>query len=192
MTRYFYDTEFLEDGRTIELISIGILAEDGREYYAVNSDMPEDRLKREDWLAENVIAHLPINGAGYRGKNPYKSDNGHWIWSLDLNSPLVKPKWVIRNEVRAFMSVGGPPTELWADYGAYDHVVLAQLFGKMINLPSGWPMWTHDLQHLIQPLVERGYELPQQPGTAHNALDDARFVWGQWSWASAILAGNLG
>src|SRR4051812_11038169 len=33
--KYFYDTEFLEDGQTIELISIGIVAEDGREYYAV-------------------------------------------------------------------------------------------------------------------------------------------------------------
>jgi hypothetical protein len=27
--RYFYDTEFLEDGKTIELISIGIVCEDG-------------------------------------------------------------------------------------------------------------------------------------------------------------------
>lgn len=30
--RYFYDTEFIEDGHTIELISIGVVAEDGREY----------------------------------------------------------------------------------------------------------------------------------------------------------------
>ena len=29
--RYFYDTEFIDDGRTIELISIGIAAEDGRD-----------------------------------------------------------------------------------------------------------------------------------------------------------------
>ncbi len=33
MTRYFYDCEFLENGNTIELISIGIVADDGREYY---------------------------------------------------------------------------------------------------------------------------------------------------------------
>ncbi|MCW2560140.1 MAG: hypothetical protein JWP55_4104 [Mycobacterium sp.] len=31
MTIYCYDTEFLNDGRTIELISIGIVCEDGRE-----------------------------------------------------------------------------------------------------------------------------------------------------------------
>ena len=35
-TRYFIDTEFMEDGHTIELISIGICCEDGREFYAVS------------------------------------------------------------------------------------------------------------------------------------------------------------
>lgn len=34
--RYFFDTEFYEDGKTIDLVSIGIVAEDGRELYAVN------------------------------------------------------------------------------------------------------------------------------------------------------------
>jgi hypothetical protein len=29
--RYWLDTEFIEDGKTIDLISIGIVAEDGRE-----------------------------------------------------------------------------------------------------------------------------------------------------------------
>lgn len=36
--RYFFDTEFHEDGQTIDLISIGIVAEDGREFYAVSRD----------------------------------------------------------------------------------------------------------------------------------------------------------
>ena len=33
--RYFYDTEFIDDGRTVELISIGVAAEDGRECYSI-------------------------------------------------------------------------------------------------------------------------------------------------------------
>ena len=36
--RYFYDTEFIENGRTIELISIGVVAEDGREFYAISTE----------------------------------------------------------------------------------------------------------------------------------------------------------
>ena len=38
VARYFYDCEFIEDGRTIELISIGVVAEDGREFYAVSTE----------------------------------------------------------------------------------------------------------------------------------------------------------
>ena len=34
--RYFLDTEFIEDGKTIDLLSIGIVAEDGRELYLQN------------------------------------------------------------------------------------------------------------------------------------------------------------
>ena len=55
--RYFYDTEFIEDGRTIELVSIGIVAEDGREYYAVSTDF--DPSKANAWVRENVLDKLP-------------------------------------------------------------------------------------------------------------------------------------
>jgi hypothetical protein len=33
MTKIYYDCEFLEDGERIHLISIGMVAEDGREFY---------------------------------------------------------------------------------------------------------------------------------------------------------------
>jgi hypothetical protein len=36
--KYFLDTEFIEDGKTIDLISIALVAEDGREIYLCNSD----------------------------------------------------------------------------------------------------------------------------------------------------------
>mgnify|MGYP007132577418 CR=1 FL=1 len=32
--RYFLDTEFQEDGETIRLISLALVADDGREFYA--------------------------------------------------------------------------------------------------------------------------------------------------------------
>ena len=37
-TKYFLDTEFIEDGKTIDLISLGIVCEDGRELYLQNSE----------------------------------------------------------------------------------------------------------------------------------------------------------
>ena len=51
--RYFYDTEFIEDGSTIELVSIGIVAEDGREYYAVSTEF--DASNANEWVRENVL-----------------------------------------------------------------------------------------------------------------------------------------
>jgi hypothetical protein len=57
-TRYAFDTEFIEDGRTIDLISIGIVCEDGREYYAVNSDAPWDRVERGSMI--NLPKGIPM------------------------------------------------------------------------------------------------------------------------------------
>ena len=55
--RYFYDTEFIDNGRTIELISIGVAAEDGREYYAISTEFDTERAGR--WVRKNVLPKLP-------------------------------------------------------------------------------------------------------------------------------------
>ena len=179
-TRFFYDTEFLEDGKTIELISIGIVQDNGSEYYAVNSDMPVDRITRNDWLLNNVWPHLPLRGyrstlATVGGRTQRRTADAG---CLDMTSPLVKPHWVIRNEVREFLAVEGEgegdQNELWADYAAYDHVALAQLFGPMIRLPEWVPMFTHDLRQRLSELGNP--RVPEQETGNHNALDDARHV----------------
>lgn len=55
--RFWFDTEFYEDGRTIELISIGVVSEDGRTYYA---ETPGAHLlaAKSGWLEVNVLPHL--------------------------------------------------------------------------------------------------------------------------------------
>ncbi|WP_306365340.1 3'-5' exoribonuclease [Nocardia sp. CC227C] len=176
-TIYAYDTEFLEDGRTIELISIGIVSDTGREYYAVNSDMPVDRIKADPWLLQNVWSQLPLRGHKSRLQYTGQGDSKHGVrltapGVLDTSSVLVKPKWVIANEVREFLLAEGTPS-LWADYGAYDHVVLAQLWGRMIRLPKGLPMFTNELQQALEKAPEE-FTPPEQTEGIHNALEDAR------------------
>lgn len=172
MTIYCYDTEFLEDGRTIDLISIGIVCEDGREYYAVNADADWDRIRENDWLMENVVVHLPTHSTGLVKKRTGFGERG-WRWGgINMRDSRVKPKWVIANEVRDFLLASSHP-QLWAYYAAYDHVALAQLWGRMIDRPKGIPMWTNDLQ---QELVRRGRKTPPSPTDEHNALADARWV----------------
>ncbi|MBB4935672.1 hypothetical protein F4561_006581 [Lipingzhangella halophila] len=180
---YAYDTEFLEDGHTIDLISIGIVAENGREYYAVNADADWDRIRKHEWLMRNVVPHLPITGRKWLDdylKHPprqYQSPADNPV-GPDLHDTRVKPKWVIANEIREFLLGSDPEqvphVELWADYGAYDHVALAQLYGRMIDLPEGMPMFTRDLQ---QELAHRpDAAVPDQRDGVHDALADARHV----------------
>lgn len=176
MTRYFYDTEFLEDGKTIELISIGIVADDGRELYAVNEEVGKkplvEKIGKHRWLMANVVPHLPLQP----GTKPLMPDGstlpGRFL--LDQNSNVIMPRRMIRNAVREFLLAGTADIELWADYGAYDHVALCQLFGRMIDLPAGLPMYTNDFQQAWRAAGRPA--LPPEPKNAHDALADARHL----------------
>jgi len=160
--KYFYDTEFLDDGNTIEFISIGIVREDGAEYYAVNADMDYLRIKQSEWLVANVMNQLP--------------DVQEW-----------KPKAQIAEEVKTFLLEKGSP-ELWAWFAAYDHVVLSQLFGRMLDLPEGIPMFTNDLRSLIDWVGVK--KLPAQTGGNHDALADARHVKVRFDHVAGLLGGK--
>ena len=54
--KYLLDTEFIEDGKTIDLISIGIVSEIGKEFYEISREFDES--KASPWVVENVIAKL--------------------------------------------------------------------------------------------------------------------------------------
>jgi hypothetical protein len=186
--KVFYDTEFLEDGHTIELISIGMVAEDKREYYAINSEMDLPRILKQDWLVREVLPSLPLsNRAGLdryvaSPPNVFPRPSIDHI-DLDVTNTLVKPRQVIANEVRDFL-LAIPDLELWAWYGAYDHVALAQLWGPMINLPTGIPMWTNDLRQEVARLGDP--ELPEQTEREHDALADARHLKRRAEWLGII------
>lgn len=167
MTALDYDLEFLEDGRTIELISIGMVCDDGREYYAVNRDMPVRRIRKHKWLMENVVPSLPKGHGDQRIHMPTR-------WLFHYADHQVKPRKQIADEVMDFIRAAGPDVELWANYGAYDHVALAQLWGRMIDLPEGVPMFTNDIQQEARRLGIGWDQLPKQEGGEHNALADAR------------------
>ena len=166
MSAIDYDLEFLEDGRTIELISIGMVCDDGREYYAVSQDMPKRTIRKHEWLMENVIPSLPQPHGDWRLHMPPS-------WLFKYQDPAVKPRQQIANEVRDFI-LSVPSPQLWADYGAYDHVALCQLWGTMMHLPAGVPMWTHDLRQEIERLGLTDDDLPKQEAGLHNALADAQ------------------
>ena len=56
--RYFYDCEFIEDGRLVDLVSIGVVDEFGREFYAVSTQFDDSRAV--PWVRRNVLDKLPV------------------------------------------------------------------------------------------------------------------------------------
>lgn len=184
--RIFYDWEFVEDGHTIEPISIGMVAEDGRELYLVNEEADDDplkdRIRKHRWLMENVVPHLPLRGKV--SKDGTFSERGNWgYYNLDLADNRVVSRRFMRNAIRDFIEASAP-AELWGYYSSYDHVLLAQQFGPMIDRPSAMPMWTNDVQQVAAALGLDN-SLPPQVGIAHNALDDARWTKAAWQHLAA-------
>ena len=140
--KIWFDTEFIEDGRTIDLLSIGLVAADGRRYYAEPSET--DRSRADEWVRKNVIAHL---------------------------TGETKPRAQIAREIVQF---AGADPEFWAYYADYDWVALCQLYGRMIDLPKGWPKYCRDLKQLCDGLGNP--RLPKQTSTEHHALADAEWA----------------
>jgi len=150
--RFYFDTEFLDDGKSIDLISIGIVNQDGKEYYAVSGEFDESRAT--DWLRSRVLAHIP--------------------------SRLVrKSRAVIAAEVSDFLHGPGlwdkaESPEIWGWYPAYDWVALCQLYGPMIGRPAHFPKRPLDLRQELD--RDPAFIRPKQDGTKHNALEDAKWV----------------
>lgn len=90
--KIWFDTEFIEDGHTIELLSVGMVREDGKTLYLEN--LSADYSLASDWVKENVIPHLDLVKHGVAREE-------------------IGPK------VRAF---AGEKPEFWAYYADYDWV----------------------------------------------------------------------
>lgn len=78
---------------------------------------------------------------------------------------------------------GAMQPEFYAYYADYDWVVFCWLFGKMIDLPKGFPKYCIDLKQMLEAhnnffaidsTEEPGYPV-QEKGKEHNALEDARW-----------------
>lgn len=160
--KYFLDTEFIEGfhkplfGKRrhfIDLISIGIVREDGKKYYAISDGFnPRDA---DVWVKENVIGKLPK-------KNVNWSDQGGDSPKMRIESLLYKPNVVIANEVRLFFGCyedslfwrAPPGIEVYGYYSDYDWVLFCSLFGRMIDLPKGFPMYCRDLKQIMDEKIE--------------------------------------
>jgi hypothetical protein len=182
VTAVCYSAEVLEGDRTLDLVSIGLAREDGASYYAVNADANWAKVATNRWLCDNVVPHLPLSSKGVRKATPGENTNAtmSWVFHVDLSSVLVRPHWVIANEVREFILGAGDP-ELWADGASYAHVVLCWLWGTVRQIPAGIPAWTHDLRQELERAGSPQIPSPEGPAT-RDALGGAREVLHRLRW----------
>jgi len=153
MMRFFLDTEFIEDGERIHPLAVAVVDECGDAFYAVITDV--DRALAGDWVRANVLPYLDERPADAYCVTGTRAE--------------------VAEAIRQWVADRTDAPEFWADYGAYDWVLLCQLYGTMLDLPDGWPMFVRDIQQ-IRP---DGMELPD-PEHEHQAVSDARNCRDRW------------
>lgn len=158
--KYFLDTEFIEKPGQIQLISIGIASEDGRTFYAENTSF--DEREADEWVWENVLDELR-----WWGKEDNPDPNTCYTRSpsperVEVFGTITS----IKDALLAFFTNEAYP-EFWGYYADYDWVIFCWIFGKMIELPKGFPMYCRDLKQLLD---ESGKEKIADPEGEHNAL----------------------
>lgn len=153
--RIALDAEFVDLGGAIRLISIGMVRDDGAELYLENAEFFNAHLEElDDWGRAHVLPRT--------------------IWARDPTSPLIMRPTEMREPVQNFLRETGKRPEIWAHYASYDWIALCSIWGRMLDLPAGFPRYIRDSKAEADRL---GLKLPSQdPSGAHNALIDSRWL----------------
>lgn len=181
--KYFIDTEFHEhvamaymrkEVPTIDLISIGIVAEDGREFYAVSNEFDLNRAWENAWLRDNVL--YPIYDELKANYSTFEPVGHPKVTFKALLTDFGKSNKQIATDIMAF--IGDDTPEFYGYYADYDWVVFCWLFGRMMDLPKGFPMYCIDLKQMMDAkglTKEWKKQHCPDPENEHNALADARW-----------------
>src|SRR3990167_10002639 len=108
MTKIFFDTEFTGLHKKTTLISIGLISEDGKTFYAELTDYDESQIN--DWILKNVVEKLILTSyqEGYWG--------GYDEMKVRGSTELVQTK--LRDWLNQFENI-----HIWSDCLSYDWVL---------------------------------------------------------------------
>lgn len=204
--KYFLDTEFIEgfnkplfgkNRHFIDLISLAIVCEDGRSLYLISNEYEYN--KADDWVKENVILPMYIDTVHGDMRNSCDVNNFHKIYGIS-NKEIAQSVFefctqdILTIEKAKYYDVKYENIEFYGYYSDYDWVLFCSLFGKMIDLPNGFPMYCKDLKQEIDnfcmddkrwsgvsnkfkqrlEIIKEWKDYPKQENE-HNALDDAKW-----------------
>lgn len=132
----FYDFEMTGLHKNTTPISLGIVSEDGKKFYAEFTDYDESQCN--DWIKENVIKNLKLAGMGVG------------VSDTDENPPLrivMGDKRYIRQEANEWLRQFNK-IQFVSDVCHYDFILLIDLLtngGTALDLPENISAVCHDL-----------------------------------------------
>lgn len=167
-TKIFFDTEFTGLHQNTTLISIGLISECNKTFYAEFTDYDQNQL--DEWMQYNVIANLTLK---YYTDKDYKPS--------DKNVKTKGTKGHIKKALKEWLSQFDN-VEIWSDCLSYDWVLFNQIFGHAFNIPKNVYYIPFDICTLfytkgIDADISREVfaEMENEPDSQkHNALWDAR------------------
>jgi len=171
--KVFFDCEFTGLHQHTTLISIGLVSEDGRTFYAEANDYNKGQIT--DWLRNNVLTHLQFSQNANESL-PRIDLEHHAMKGTRSQVAFSVAQWLAQWEL----------VEMWGDCLAYDWVLFCQLWGGGAEcLPKNVSYIPFDLATLlavagVDPDVSRteyaGFSIPSEALPRHNALFDAKVL----------------
>jgi len=175
----FLDTEFTGLHQNTTLISIGLVAMDGREFYGEFNDYDQNQV--DDWIKDNVISNLSYPS----------EDEGEYYSKIRFDptlSELEKSDVKMRSDTGMIRRGLGiwlkefPSVEIWSDCLVYDWVLFNNIWGDAFNIPSNVYYIPFDICTLfklkgIDPNISREKFIDLEDSSLkHNASYDAKVI----------------
>ena len=174
--KIFFDTEFTGLHKNTTLISIGMVDEDGRTFYAEFSDYDETQC--DEWIRENVIKHLKLAKYEHYGLNVN-------------NTEVYGSKEFIKEKLSDWLSQY-KEVELVSDCCHYDMVLFIDIFGSAFDIPKQVNPACHDINQDIatyykisereafdvsrEDILSSNNFIVDEEIMKHNALFDAQVI----------------
>lgn len=177
--KLFFDTEFTGLHKNTTLVSIGIVAENGKRFYAEFSDCDESQC--DDWIKENVLKHTILGGNETLAARLGEDSNTTVVLGSKADIRCEFCEWLKQFDEVQFVS----------DVCHYDMVLLIDIFGGAFDLPKNVSAVCYDINQDIA----RHYGISdreafdksredivselcgqQIEGEKHNALYDAEVI----------------
>lgn len=172
-TKLFFDTEFTGLHQKTTLISIGIVSDCGKEFYAEFTDYDHNQI--DDWIEQNVInnLHYPdgdVSDCIVTEDRP----NDMLVYGNSKEIKFYLEKWLSQFE----------KVEMWSDCLAYDWMLFNNIFGDAFKIPENVYYIPFDICTLfrmkkINPDISREKFAkinPEKAKEKHNALYDAKVI----------------